>query len=139
MPTTVDLVDLDVLAPVDRTVKLHGEKWRVPGDPPTGWLLTFKQLSAELASDEVDELVVVEQLRDAIADLFLLRQPDREEDVLRAVDSLGVPALVQAVNAIYAGQGEDVTPDPPKPRATGTRNTTARNRTRSASSSSSAS
>ena len=138
MSAEVTLIDLDIAAPPDRRVKLGGKVWKVPGDPPTGWLLAFRSLTAKFADDNVDELDVVAQLRDAIVDLFLLRQDD-EEAICAAVDTLGVPALVQVVNAIYSDAREPEAPARP-PRAAGTRSTSPSRKTSgSASSSSSAS
>ncbi len=134
----VTLTDLDLAAPPDRRVKLNATIWKVPGDPPTGWLLAFRSLTAKFADDNVDELEVVAQLRDAIVDLFCLRQPDAEAAICEAVDTLGVPALVQAVNSIYASEVAAQPETPPRPpRAAGTRNTSPRRKTTSSASSSS--
>jgi hypothetical protein len=138
--SAVDLTDLDVIAAPDRRVKLGGHTFRVPGDPPTGWLLAFRSLTGKFSDDDADELEIVEQLRDAVVDLFCIRQPDAEADILGAVDSLGVPTLVQAVNLIYATAQEAPQESPRPPRAAGTRSTSpSRKRASSASSSSSAS
>lgn len=140
MSAEVTLTDLDIAAPADRRVKLAGTTFRVPGDPPTGWLLAFRSLTAKFADDGVDELDVVAELRDALVDLFLLKQPDAEAEVCAAVDSMGVPVLVQAVNLIYASAQEPVQQPARPPRAAGTRSTSpSRKTSRSASSSSSAS
>jgi hypothetical protein len=138
--TEVALVDLDIAAPPDRRVKVAGNIYRVPGDPPTGWLLAFRSLTARFADESADELEIVAQLRDALVDLFCLRQPDKEQEVLEGVDSLGVPVLVQAVNSIYAAT-EDPVEEPARPtRPAGTRSTSpSKRRASSASSSSSGS
>lgn len=142
--STAELTDLDVLIAPDRRVKLAGKTWRVPGDPPTGWLLTFRGLTRKFEGDDkIDELEVIEEIRDAIVDLFLLRQADQEQALVEAVDTLGIGALVNAINAIYASEtgtaDGEAAPDP-TPAAAGTPSTRpARARTRSRSSSSSAS
>jgi hypothetical protein len=138
--STVSLTDLDLAAPPDRRVKIAGHTFRVPGDPPTGWLLAFRSLTAKFAEDNPDELAIVEQLRDAVVDLLCIRQPDAEQSVCDAVDSLGVPTLVQAVNLIYAAEVADE-PEVAQPRPTraGTPSTSRRKTPRSASSSGSAS
>jgi hypothetical protein len=139
--TEVALVDLDIAAPPDRRVKVAGNVYRVPGDPPTGWLLAFRSLTARFADETADELEIVAQLRDALVDLFCLRQPDKEQEVLEGVDSLGVPVLVQAVNNIYTATEAPIEEEPARPtRAAGTRSTSpSKRRASSASSSSSGS
>jgi hypothetical protein len=137
MSTEVTLTDLDLAAPPDRRVKLAGNTFKVPGDPPTGWLLAFRSLTSKFADDDADELEIVAQLRDAIVDLFCLRQPQAEEQIIAAVDSMGVPTLVQAVNLIYRAEVEAEPEPAPRPtRAAGTRSTSpSRKRASSASSS----
>jgi hypothetical protein len=141
--TEVALVDLDIAAPPDRRVKVAGNIYRVPGDPPTGWLLAFRSLTARFADESADELEIVAQLRDALVDLFCLRQPDKEQEVLEGVDSLGVPVLVQAVNSIYTATEAPIEEEQPAARPTrpaGTRSTSpSKRRASSASSSSSGS
>lgn len=126
--TAVDLTDLDIAAPSDRRVKVGGQTFKVPGDPPTGWLLAFRSLTAKFDGDDVDELAVIEELRDAVVDLFCIRQPDREADILGAIDGLGVPVLVQAVNLIYRAETGPVEDEPPaRPtRTASTRKTSSR-------------
>jgi hypothetical protein len=142
---TAELTDLDVLLTPDRRVKLAGKTWRVPGDPPTGWLLSFRALSKKFdADDNADELDAIADIRDAVVDLFLLKQPGDEQVICDAVDTLGIAALVGAVNAIYARETGQVEaePDPTPPAAAGTPNTSRTpraSRARSRSSSSSAS
>ncbi len=135
--SAVTLTDLDLAAPPDRRVKVGGHTFRVPGDPPTGWLLAFRSLTAKFTEDDADELAIVEQLRDAVVDLFLIRQPDAEADICGAVDSMGVPTLVQAVNLIYAATQEEPEAPARPTRAAGTRSTSPSRKPRASASSSS--
>lgn len=136
MAPAVTLIDLDDAAPPDRKVKLGGKEWRVPGDAPVDWLLQFRQLETA----DLDELEQVERMRDLLADLFLIRQPDREDEILAAIGEKGAVRLLPMVGQIYANPQQEVAPvaaDPPRPA--GTRSTSNRSRSRSRSSGSSAS
>src|SRR4051794_10136944 len=76
------LTDLDKLCALPTTVRAGGRDWKVPGSPPVAWMLAAEQLS-ELP-DDADDLTIVRAIREQVADLFLIHQPDDIEDIEEA-------------------------------------------------------
>jgi len=122
-----ELTDLDALCAPAHKVRAGGREWKVPGAPPLEWLLAFRTLEENLEKEDDggDELAMVERLRDHLVRLFLIHQPRDEQKIRIALDNLDVTVILVAVRAIYAGQAEDVEPDPPK-RPAGTKSGTSR-------------
>jgi hypothetical protein len=106
--------DLDVLVAPDRRIKLDGREWKVPGDPPVPWLLTYQRAQERfMASDddpEIDSADALLELRDSVIELLLLRQPDDEEVITKAIDTLGLSVLMASVELIYRSEIEEDVP-----------------------------
>lgn len=99
------LTDLDKLCALPREVRAGGRDWKVPGSPPVAWMLAAEQLS-ELP-DDADDLAIVRAIREQVADLFLIHQPDEIDAIEDALGTLDAGVLLGAVRAIYADQGTE--------------------------------
>jgi hypothetical protein len=76
---SIGIIDLDAVLKPDIPVKLDGQTYKLPGDPPTEILLTIVQLSEKMeehreAEDADAMLQVRSETTDAVTDLFALRQ-----------------------------------------------------------------
>lgn len=125
------IIDLDVLAPDDLQVTLHGETYLLPGDIPVPTMLDLERgmLAISTAADQEASVDALEQLHDVVLDLFRIRQPGLEDL------PLGLNQTVALVQGLYQGEadGDGGAVDPPKAPSkarAGTRSTTSRPRAR---------
>lgn len=154
-----EIHDLDAVVAEDLRVKLGGQTWRLPGDPPSELLLRIIHLQQQLGKaaneaqnqptnateDEQAEmtetlLAIREQIAEQLGELFAMRNQDFEPGTLQMSDAQVVSLvnfLFEQYNADEEG-GDRPTPTPPKPRsAQPSRRNSGRSKPRSRSSASS--
>lgn len=129
-----DLLDLDAVARPDKTVELQGQRYRLPGDPPSGLVVRMDMLNRELdrAREDADPERsgdLSEQLRELVLEIFQLRQPDLTLDFIDALSYDQLGAVFYFTLGLYV-QAE---PDPPKPQRSKTRSPRSSPRSASAS------
>ena len=131
----IGIIDLDAVLKPDIPVKLDGETFKLPGDPPTEILLTIVNLSERMEKATADEdadamLQIRSETTDAVTDLFALRQ-EVDDNFGAGLADTQISELVNKLFAHYypglGGGDEDPdvarpTPEaseaetPPKPR-----------------------
>lgn len=92
------IINLDELLPADKKVELNGVVYTLPGDIPTP--LYLKITGFEPDSEEAAERQVIENLYNALLELFQYGNPDLTELPL----SLG--QTLQAIGVVYGGAGD---------------------------------
>jgi hypothetical protein len=107
-------VDLDALAPAPKRVRLGGKIYKLPGDMPMDLYIRIQSYGQRLEAG-ADETSMMQQLADDLLTLFQVHQA-----ALKALPSIGVVGLVQALPAIYGrgGLGELAPPVAAPNRAT---------------------
>lgn len=113
----IGIIDLDSVLKPDIKVKLDGQEYKLPGDPPTEVLLSIVLFSEEMekavGEEDTDRMLEIRgELTDRIEDLFSMRQDIPEGFGGTLVDAQ-ISELVSKLFAHYypgAGGGERPTP-----------------------------
>jgi hypothetical protein len=102
--------DLDALVPTDRTVKLGGVVYTVPGDLP---LEIYIRVNKASELEGVDEQAALDQMVGAMVDLFAWLYSDKpeesriREDVGKVLKSRGVRFNTTLLQHVYRDDLED--------------------------------
>lgn len=142
----VDL-DLDAIAPPNRTVRLGGNVYELPGDMPIESIVRAMQLQGQMESeDEEESLAALNDLLEIIYDLFRSANDDFVPMPLSLGNVMNILGLVlsgmeidfeTAVKEALIGQEDDVQPEdtadhpPTSPPAAAAAGATAARRSRS--------
>lgn len=121
MPAT-PIIDLDLLAPPPKQVRIGGEVYTLPGDIPVELYLRINQFNADGA--KVTDLEVIQYLHDELLKLFHVHHPGLDEL------PMSIAQAVLAVGVIYGGAGQEDQDGPP-PRAKAGTPSSRRSRSRS--------
>lgn len=114
------IIDLDVLLPEDKHVRMGGKVYILPGDLPVE--LYLKVQEATRVSGEVD--TSVEDLRAAMIELLQIRN----RSITKLPAGMGMAQMVTLITNVYMG-GDDAAPK--APRTGGATRSTSRSRSRS--------
>lgn len=103
----VDL-DLDALAPPDRSFKLGGVEYRLPGDLPARTVVEFLRFSEKMVdSGQGGQAEQLEMMVDAVAGLVVKHNPQHDIDsVAEHLTAANLPMILTL--AIGGTAGEDV-------------------------------
>jgi len=113
---TQNVIDLDALLPADKTVKLGGVEYVVPGDMPLSTFLRMQRVSQ--LEDADDEGQMVNELTEAAVELFGWKIAEGDQaarsKLRRDIEALGIQAFLGLFSAIYKEeQDEDPTSGTP--------------------------
>ncbi len=117
---TIGIIDLDSVLKPDIKVKLDGEEYKLPGDPPTEVLLSIVVLSEEMEkaveADDSDRMLEIRgELTDRVEDLFSMRQSDIPEGFGSTLVDAQISELVNKLFAhYYPGMGGGERPTSPE-------------------------
>lgn len=104
--------DLDALVPTDKTVKLGGVEYKLPGDLP---LETYLRMNKAGSLEDTDDKAALDELVGASVGLFthFITNEQEKNEVAATVDKVirarGVKFLFEMVNNVYK---EDVRTPP---------------------------
>lgn len=101
------IIDLDVALPPDKQVRMDGVVYRLPGDLPVELYLRIQR-----AGDSLEDVGSIEELRDAVLELFQSRDPK----IKSLPATFGLGRLITLLAQVYMAPAE---PDP-TPRRAGT-------------------
>jgi cell division septation protein DedD len=106
------ILDLSDLVGPPRRIKLGPNEYLLPRDLNVELYLRIVGLAEH--PEELEENVVVRQLRDEVLELFRVHQPEMQA----LPPAVSIPVLVQLIGRVYSG-AEEVPPQKaaPKPRA----------------------
>lgn len=97
---TVDL-DLDVIAPPERTFRFKGSVYRIPGDVPVTTLIRASQLretmDVDSGSTEDEQREAISAMFDLVMELIKAENPEAEEL------NVSVPQLLYLIGLILSG------------------------------------
>lgn len=107
---TNNITDLDALVPSDKSVKLGGVVYELPGDLPMEIFLKLNKASE--IEEEGDELKALEEMVNTLTDLFVWKQrgtaseTEIRENVSKILGNRGVKFVTQLLKNIYDDEPE---------------------------------